>query len=124
LPDFRNITLGRIQIVNYLNIKSYDRHNDGCHYFPLTEMSSNRELFSVYIDRFNKNDRMLNLNEAHSLICKEKDQNITHSHDPLTDVINTCYIFNYLIKLMKPSTIYRYCNKLVKKKLLILNLTK
>jgi hypothetical protein len=99
-------------ILTYLNIKSYDKNNDNHHHFSITDMNNNRELFSIYIGRLNKEGRMLNLTETHSLICKADHRNVTHSHDPLTDVIYTRCIFNHLIKLMKPTKIYKNFNQL------------
>lgn len=53
-----------------------------------------------------KRGRMLNLGETHSIICKNKHNDITHLHDPITDVILTKCIFNYIINKITPPKLY------------------
>jgi hypothetical protein len=52
----------------------------------------------------NKNKRILSLREMHELIYKEQHE-VTHCHDPVTDVILTKCIFNYIINRITPKKI-------------------
>lgn len=104
------ITRLRLNIKKMLNITSYSDNNDN--YFNLklldTTESIDKLLYSSRIGYHEKTGRMLNLIETHNLICKI-NHDITHSHDPVADVIITKCIFNYIIKDIGPIQLYKLC---------------
>lgn len=81
-----------------LNMTAYDEHNDNQYYLKLINSSNDELICSHNIGYVVKNGRMLSLSETHSVVC-----NINHInknlHDPVTDVLYTKCIFNYLIRL-------------------------
>ncbi len=93
-----------------LNITSYSDNNDNYFNLKLLDISglTSKLLYSSEIGYQEKNGRMLNLMETHDLICKT-NHNITHSHDPIADVIITKCLFNYIIKDMGPIQLYKLC---------------
>lgn len=52
-----------------------------------------------------KTGRMLSLSETHNLICNTTHENIDYLHDPVTDVILTRCIFNFLTKQLSYETL-------------------
>lgn len=98
----------RIKVI--LNITSYSDNNDNNFNLKLYDVTgqTNKLLYSAGIGHHEKNGRMLNLMETHDLVCDTKHE-ITHSHDPMTDVIITKCLFNYIIKEMGPIQLYKYC---------------
>lgn len=84
-------------IYKILDMTAYSDDNNGNFNLKLVEIGIIRKtLFSTSIGRFNKNGRMLNLSETHGAICN-KDHIISYCHDPVTDVILSKCIFNYII---------------------------
>jgi hypothetical protein len=75
----------------------------------LTDVNSKKLIYSEEIGYLNKNGRILSLKEMYNLICKIK--HITYCHDPVTDVILTKCIFNYIVKKITPKTIVKKCKK-------------
>lgn len=81
-----------------LNMTAYDEQNDNQYCLKLIH-SSNRELICSHnIGHVVKNGRMLSLSETHSVVCNT-NHTITYTHDPVTDVLYTKCIYNYLIRL-------------------------
>jgi len=107
------IIINRLQlnIKKMLNITSYSDNNDNYFHLKLLDItgSTNKLLYSSKIGYHPKNGRMLNLMETHDLICRI-NHNITHSHDPVADVIITKCLFNYIIKGMAVWDQYSYIN--------------
>lgn len=73
----------------------------------------NRVVVSIPIGIFNKpRGGTLNVHQCHSIVCTTDHNDITFAHDPVTDVIYTRCIFNYIIKEMKPSKLIAYCSNI------------
>ncbi|XP_060866547.1 uncharacterized protein LOC132942283 [Metopolophium dirhodum] len=93
-------------ILAILNITAYsDRNNDEFN-LKLTNIETKETLYSGYIGKLNKNGRMLNLIEAHGLVCNT-NHHITHFHDPIADVILTKCVFDYVVAKIRPIYLYR-----------------
>ncbi|XP_060860377.1 uncharacterized protein LOC132937636 [Metopolophium dirhodum] len=83
-------------VLVFLNITVYsDRNNDEFN-LKLTNIETKETLYSGYIGKINKNGKMLNLLEAHGLVCNT-NHHITHCHDPIADVILTKCVFDYVV---------------------------
>ena len=93
-------------IIAYLNITAYSDKNNNEFNLKLTNIETKEVLYSGYIGKINKNGRMLNLLEAHGLVC-DMDHHITHCHDPIADVILTKCIFNYVVLKIRPIHLYK-----------------
>jgi len=100
--------MDRLRIPNvrsYLNITNYSRADDNNFSVILGNMGVEPQtMFEINIGYYKKNGRILNLEEAHGIICNQP-HDITYCHDPITDVILTRCIFKYI--LMK--IVYRMC---------------
>lgn len=104
----------RLRLLNVrkvLDMTAYDDNNDNFYNLKIIDLTNNkRVLFSIEIGHLEKNGRMLNLMETHNLICKTK-HDITVCHDPVTDVILTKCIFNFIMQKFKPAKFYRLCGR-------------
>ena len=98
------------RIKKFLDISTYSDNNDNNFSLKLIDVSNNKLIHSVNIGHVHKNGRMLNLKETHDMLCK-KGHEVTYCHDPMTDVTYTKCIFNYLIKRISPSKLFRICKK-------------
>jgi len=108
------VILDRLKIQNIhkiLNITTYDEYNDGEFLIKLTSMKDKKLIYSKSIGKIKKNGRMLNLGETHKIICKVVHKDVTHCHDPVTDVIYTKCLFNFIINCIGPSKLYRICSR-------------
>lgn len=84
-------------IYKMLDMTAFSDDNNGNFNLKLLEIGVYKKtLFSTSIGRFNKNGRMLNLSETHAAVC-DKNHIISYCHDPVTDVILSKCIFNYII---------------------------
>jgi hypothetical protein len=92
---------------NY-DITKYSDNNDNIFNLKLIDKSNNRLSYNETIGYVRKNCRILNLKETHDLVCN-KEHDITHCHDPVTDVIYTKCIFNYKISKIKPKKLIKLC---------------
>jgi len=94
--DTDTLILNRLNL-NYpiLNIRAYDVDNDK--QFALQLMYNKRVITTITLGWAEKNGRMLNLLETHEMCC-HKEHNITHAHDPCTDVILTKCLFDKLLR--------------------------
>jgi len=114
--DFKILRKLRIRgIFKLFNITAYSDKNNDEFNLKLVDIENKREIYRGYIGTMKKNGRMLNLLEAHGLICN-KDHRITHTHDPVADVILTKCIFNYIVSKVRPFKLYKLCNKERRKK--------
>jgi hypothetical protein len=102
--------LGIPGIKKFLNISTYDDNNDNIFSLKLIDTNNNKLLYSESIGYVLKNGRMLNLKETHDILCEKKHE-VTYYHDPVTDIIYTKCIFNYLIKKIKPNKLFKIVNK-------------
>lgn len=82
-----------------LNMTVYDEYKNSQYYLKLTHSENDELICSHNIGCVEKNGRMLSLSETHSVICTVNHPDITNTHDPVTDVLYTKCIFNYLIRL-------------------------
>lgn len=100
----------RLRIKKLLNITAYSDDNDNYFNLKLIDNTNNinKLIYTERVGYQEKNGRMLNLMETHDLVCKT-NHNITHSHDPVADVIITKCIFNYIIKKLGPIQLYKIC---------------
>jgi hypothetical protein len=98
-------------IKKFLDISTYSDDNDNIFSLKLIDISNNKLLYSVNIGHVQKNGRMLNLKETHDMLC-ERGHEVTYCHDLMTDVTYTKCIFNYLIKKIGPSKLFRICKKM------------
>lgn len=78
-----------------LNIRAYDVDNNK--QFELQLMYHKRVIVTIALGWADKNGRMLNLLETHDMCCRRK-HDITHAHDPCTDVILTKCLFDKLLR--------------------------
>jgi len=83
-----------------LNLTCYEKNFNKQFVIQLIKLDTNQILFEVNIGTYDKNGRLLNHEETHSLICSRKHK-ITHAHDPSTDVILTKCIFDFVIRKYK-----------------------
>lgn len=83
-----------------LEIFSSDKYNNQEFFLQLRNMSTKEIIIPEGIGYVNKRGNLLNLGEAHQLICSES-HNITYLHDPSTDVTLTKCIFDKLLRIMK-----------------------
>jgi hypothetical protein len=95
-------------IKRMLNITKYSDNNDNYFSLKLIDMNNNKLLYSRDIGYKIKNGRMLNLKEAHDLVCIKRHE-ISHCHDPVTDVDLTRCIFNIIVSDIKPIKLYKIC---------------
>lgn len=95
-------------INNCLDISNYSDNNDNIFSLKLTDTSNNKLLYSEIIGYVEKNCRILNLRETHELICN-KEHKVSHCHDPVTDVVYTRCIFNYIINVIRPRKLFKLC---------------
>jgi len=105
--------LGITHVKNYLDITTIHHSYNNNYDLVLQDMSRNKQviLSKIPIGHYiKKNGRTLNLLECHTLICGQIHEGVVDCHDPVTDVILTKCIFNYIMKTVKPSTIYSYCS--------------
>lgn len=56
---------------------------------------------------YDKSGRLLNLTNAHGVICKKK-HGVTCPHDPRTDVIYTKCIFDYIVQNYKYENLIKH----------------
>lgn len=97
-------------IKKILNMTAYSETDDSSFSIKLIDVRNNKTIHISYIGEYNKKGRMLNLLEAHGLMC-DMDHRITHCHDPVADVILTKCIFNVIINRFKPIRLYNLCRK-------------
>jgi hypothetical protein len=97
-------------IKKVLDITNYSFNNDNIFTIILTDVITKKILYTEIIGYVNKNGRVLCLKEVHDLICKV-EHDITYCHDPVTDVIFTKCIFNYIIKKITPKKLFKLCKK-------------
>lgn len=98
-------------IKNYINITTkYWMYTD-TYDLILQDMSkANHVIFTYSLGAYNKRgESSLNLNECHSLLCRSEHEGIVKCHDPVTNVIYTRCIFDFIITTYKPSKLYVYC---------------
>lgn len=69
-------------------------------FLRLTDYETGEILIENEIGYFNKQGRSLKLSEAHNGTCIEVN-NVTHPHDPRTDVIYTKCLFNNIFRTFK-----------------------
>jgi hypothetical protein len=109
LTDIKILRKLRITgIKKILDITNYSVENNNIFSLLLTNVNSNKLIYSEEIGYVNKNGRILSLKEMHGLICKEEHE-ITYCHDPVTDVILTKCIFNYIINKITPKKLFKLC---------------
>lgn len=108
--DKNIITRLQLNVKKMLDITSYSDNDDNYFNLKLLDVtgSTKKLIYSTKIGYYQKNGRMLNLMETHDLICKI-NHDITHSHDPVADVIITKCLFNYIIRDMGPIQLYKLC---------------
>jgi len=95
-----NTILKRLGITQFqvLNITCYDKHFDKNFFLQVEKFGDKQIIFETEIGTFNKNGRLLNLEETHRMICSRKHK--TDSlHDPRTDVKLTKCIFDYIVRI-------------------------
>lgn len=94
--DTDALILNRLNL-NYpiLNIRAYDVDNN--QQFVLQLMYHKRVIVTIALGWVDKNGRMLNLLETHDMCCR-KEHDITHAHDPCTDVVLTKCLFDKLLR--------------------------
>lgn len=99
-------------ITKFLDMTTVENRKNSSYELVLKDMSEGkRVIFTTFIGVVNKpNGGTLNLRECHSLVCQAVHNDITYCHDPVTDVIYTRCIFNYILGKMKPSKLYAYCS--------------
>ena len=97
-------------IIAFLNISAISIMNNNEFILELTNIETKEVLYSGYLGELNKNGRMLGLSEAHNLACNINHK-ITHCHDPITDVILTKCLFNYIVTKIKPIKLYKLAKK-------------
>lgn len=83
-----------------LNITCNDKNLDKNFTIQLEKVENKQIIFEIDIGTFNKNGRLLNVEETHELICGKKHK-ITHANNPRTNVIYTKCIFDYVIRRCK-----------------------
>ena len=92
--------LRQLGITNHiLDLRVYDVNQDGIFYIQL--LNEKCVIAECSIDHVNKNGRLLNLREAHDLIC-DQQHDVTDAHNPCTDVIWTKCLFKYLMYALIP----------------------
>ncbi|KAF0757755.1 Uncharacterized protein FWK35_00014957 [Aphis craccivora] len=94
------IILNRLGITQFqvLNITCYDKYFDQNFFLKLEKFGNKQIIFETEIGTFNKNGRLLNLEETHRMVCSRKHK--TDSlHDPRTDVKLTKCIFDYIVRI-------------------------
>jgi hypothetical protein len=102
-------------ITKILNITGYSEGDDDLYNIKLVDITNNNKvLHSSALGEVVKRGRMLNLLEAHGLIC-DTDHRITHCHDPVADVILTKCIFNKIVERMGYGKLYNMCKKNTRK---------
>lgn len=96
-----------MEILNRLNIKhtvlsirGYDLHNNEIFYLQISNIQTKQIIKQMKLGQVHKKGRLLNLTEAHNLICKLTHNN-TYSHDPVTDIHYTKCIFHYFNNIIK-----------------------
>jgi len=80
-----------------LNITCYDKHFNKKFFLQLEKLETKQLLFEVEVGTYDKSGRLLNLEEAHRIICVKKHK-LTHAHDPRTDVILTKCTFDFIVR--------------------------
>jgi len=83
-----------------LNITCNDKNLDKNFTIQLEKVENKQLIFEVDIGTFNKNGRLLNLEETHEIICNKKHK-IIHAHNPRINVIYIKCIFDYVIRRFK-----------------------
>ncbi|XP_060858170.1 uncharacterized protein LOC132953209 [Metopolophium dirhodum] len=106
----RNI-LQRMGIDKYeiLNITCYDEHLTKEFTVKLEKLRTKEIIFRYEIGSFEKNGRMLNLEETHSIMCSKKHR-MTYAHDPKMDVRFTKCIFNMVLRKQGYTNLIKYFN--------------
>ena len=96
------IILKRLGITEFplINLTCYDKYFNRRFYLQLEKVGNKEIIFETEVGNYDKSGRLLNLTEAHGLICKKKHK-VTLAHDPRTDVIYTKCIFDYAIQRYK-----------------------
>ncbi|XP_060844864.1 uncharacterized protein LOC132924517 [Rhopalosiphum padi] len=91
--------LKRLQINNYnlLNMTCLDVSNNQHFYIQLITMKDNRIIYEYSLGTYNKQGRMLNLVETHTMICSKQHKGL-YPHDPCYDLELTKCIFNKMVK--------------------------
>jgi hypothetical protein len=81
-----------------LELNASDEYNNQEFYLQLKDIST-KTIISENIGYMNKGGNLLNLGEAHQIICS-KSHGITYLHDLTTDVKLTKCIFDKLLRVM------------------------
>lgn len=100
-----------LNILNRLGVKerAYNmtaiKINSRSNYFILkmVDMHTKKVLVMVEIGKLVKLGTNLNLVEAHGIVCKQ-EHSVSYAHDPVTDVVFTRCLFNYLLNAQKSET--------------------
>lgn len=90
-----------------LNLTCYDKYFNKQFYLQIEKLETKQILFEIEVGYFDKSGRLLNLTEAHNIICKRKHK-VTYSHDPRTDVIYTKCIFDYAVQKYKYENLIKH----------------
>ncbi|XP_060856411.1 uncharacterized protein LOC132934153 [Metopolophium dirhodum] len=106
----RNI-LQRMEIDKFeiLNITCYDEHLTKEFTIKLEKLKTKEIIFKYEIGSFEKNSRMLNLEETHTKVCPKKHR-MTYAHDPKMDVRFTKCIFNIVLRKQGYTNLIKYFN--------------
>jgi len=80
-----------------LNITCYDKHFNKRFFLQLEKLETKQLLYEVEVGAYDKPGRLLNIEEAHKLICVKK-HNLTNAHDPRTNVILTKCVFDFIVR--------------------------
>ena len=80
-----------------LNITCYDKLFNKNFTIIFEKLKTKERIFELDIGSFNNNGRLLNLEEAHGMICSKKHR-MTYAHDPKMDVMLTKCIFNFVVQ--------------------------
>ncbi|XP_029348162.1 uncharacterized protein LOC115034831 [Acyrthosiphon pisum] len=93
----RNV-LKRLNIDKFeiLNITCYDKSLTQEFTVQFEKLRTKEIIFEYDIGSFQKNGRLLNLEETHSVMCTKKHR-MTYAHDPKTDVRLTKCVFNKMV---------------------------
>lgn len=79
-----------------LNLSAYDRLNNGEFDLKLINMVTGQTVVIYKLGTVLKLGRLLSLVETHNILCDITHDDITYAHDPVTDVIFSRCIFNFL----------------------------
>jgi len=79
-----------------LSLSCYDNLNDNVFFLKIINLNTKQILAETKLGNFDKNGRLLNLNETHDLILCNENHNDTYLHDPVTDVKITRCLYHYL----------------------------